>query len=167
MTHQRFDFGLNKQHLLDLYSKVESMMKPLDLGRSFNRSGYQHNEFSNPNWLDLTGDHDIYVSELIKILHLDNIEHVISLSEFPINYYLNPHKDIGRKCVLIIPIIGYTDAVYFDAGPVYYNDQCLLLDSTMLHWTKPQTQKRVGLQLSFKKDFYTMTEHFRLVQNQP
>jgi hypothetical protein len=160
MTHQHFDFALDRSAMIDIYYSVRHHMSPLYLDRSFQRLGYHHDERTNPNWLDLDRTTNSYVGEIIDRLQISDIDHVISLSELPPGYALAPHRDVGRKSVLIIPLLGYEEPVFFQGHAVYYNDQYLLMDGTAEHWINPQSSIRVGIQISFKRRFERMKQHF-------
>lgn len=160
MTHQHFNFDLNRSQLIDIYQSVKSRMTPLHLDRSFQRLGYHHDDQTNPNWLDLDRHSHAYVDQLINLFRLSDVDHVVSISELPPGYALAPHRDVGRKSVLIVPIFGYQKPVFFHAHAVYYNDQCVLIDGTAEHWISPQAEGRVSIQFSFKRRFESMKQHF-------
>ena len=160
MSYQHFDFGFDRATLIDVYHTVRCLMAPLSLDRSFRRLGYHHDQRTNPNWLDLEVSHHPYIAKMISRLDIDGLDHVISISELPPGYALGPHRDVGRKSVLIVPIIGYEEPVYFHDNAVYYNDQCVLIDGSQEHWVTAQESARVGIQFSFKKPFATMKQHF-------
>lgn len=163
MTHKHFNFNVDRNALLDLYYQVKPSLRPLDLSRSFLRKGYHYDETTNPNWLDLTKDMSQCLSMLVSMLALEKIDYKMSISELPAGYAIGPHKDVGRSSVMIIPIIGYDTPIFFDQDIVYYNDQCLLIDSTANHWVIAQSTARVGLQISFKKNFQFMKKHFEKI----
>jgi hypothetical protein len=150
--------ALNHDALVSLYNQFKDQMTKLDLSKKFNQYSYKHSDLSNPQWLNLKIEDHAYLKTVINIFGIADIKNTINLSLLPAGFELANHTDIGRRTVLLIPIIGVNSPINILNETVYYNNNCLLLDSTIMHSVPTTDSDRVTLQFAFRQRYNSVVK---------
>jgi hypothetical protein len=153
MTWRFLDYQPDNAALIDLYHSVVSKMVPLDLKRSFDRNGYAHNNTTNPMWIELHAAECPVIAQVLDDLCIEPARVTVTMSDLLPGFCLSEHRDMGRRSVIIIPVLGYDAPIIIQGQEVHYHGRCLLLDATQLHSVPPQQHNRVGLQISFRENY--------------